>query len=56
MLVIPLVMTSMIASISGLGDVRQLGGIGGKTILFYTITTGIAVLIGLIMVNIIQPI
>ncbi len=55
MLVIPLVMTSMIASISGLGDVRKLGGIGGKTILFYTVTTGIAVLIGLIMVNIIQP-
>ncbi len=55
MLVIPLVMTSMIISISSLGDIRQIGGIGGKTIFFYTITTGIAVLIGLIMVNIIQP-
>lgn len=55
MLVIPLVITSMISSITGLGDVRKLGGIGGKTIVFYTITTGIAVLIGLIMVNIIQP-
>ncbi|WP_052055212.1 dicarboxylate/amino acid:cation symporter [Myxosarcina sp. GI1] len=55
MLVIPLVMTSMIASITGLGDVRQLGGIGGKTIIFYTITTGLAVLLGLLLVNIIQP-
>ena len=55
MLVVPVVMTSMISSIGGLGDVRQLGSIGGKTIVFYTITTGIAVLIGLIMVNITQP-
>ncbi len=55
MLVIPLVITSMITSITGLGDVRQLGGIGGKTIIFYTITTGLAVLLGLLLVNIIQP-
>ena len=55
MLVIPLVMTSMITSIASLGDVRKLKGIGLKTIIFYTITTGIAVLIGLIAVNVVQP-
>ncbi len=55
MLVIPLVMTSMITSITGLGDVRQLRGIGGKTLFFYALTMGLAVLLGLILVNIMQP-
>ncbi|MEL7034206.1 MAG: dicarboxylate/amino acid:cation symporter [Cyanobacteria bacterium J06592_8] len=55
MLVIPLVMTSMIVSISSLGDVRRLRGIGGRTLLYYTATTGIAVIVGLILVNIINP-
>lgn len=55
MLVIPLVMTSMITSITGLGDVRQLGGLGGKTVILYTITTALAVFLGLILVNLVQP-
>lgn len=55
MLVIPLVITSMIVSVSSLGDVRQLRGIGGRTLLYYTATTGIAVIVGLILVNIINP-
>ena len=55
MLVIPLVITSMIAGVTGLGDVRKLGGIGRKTILYYMVTTGISVLIGIILVVIIGP-
>ncbi|ERT08951.1 excitatory amino acid transporter 3 [Lyngbya aestuarii BL J] len=55
MLVIPLVMTSMVVSVSSLGDVRQLRGFGGRTLLYYTATTGIAVIVGLILVNMINP-
>ncbi len=55
MLVIRLVITSMIAGVTGLGDVRKLGGIGRKTILYYMATTGISVLIGIILVVIIGP-
>ena len=55
MIVVPLVMFSMIVGITGLGDIRNLGPIGGRTVLFYMATTGISVLIGLILVNIIQP-
>ncbi len=55
MLVVPLVMTSMIVGISGLGDVRRLGGIGGKTIAYYMITTAISVTIGILLVTFIQP-
>ena len=55
MIVVPLVMFSMIVGITGLGDIRNLGPIGGRTVLYYMVTTGISVLIGIILVNIIQP-
>ncbi|MCS6942894.1 MAG: dicarboxylate/amino acid:cation symporter [Geminocystis sp.] len=55
MLVVPLVMISMITSITSLGDLRQLRGLGYKTIFFYMITTAVAVILGLILVNVIQP-
>jgi len=55
MLIVPVVVFSMISGISSLGNVKKLGGIGTKTLLYYFITTGIAVVIGIIVVNIIQP-
>ncbi|GAX59728.1 sodium:dicarboxylate symporter [Candidatus Scalindua japonica] len=55
MLVVPLVITSMIAGVTGLGDIRKLGGLGRKTILYYMVTTSISVLIGIILVVIIGP-
>ncbi len=55
MIVVPLVMFSMIVGITGLGDIRKLGSIGKRTILYYLLTTGISVLIGITLVNIIKP-
>ena len=54
-LVIPLIISSMISGISGLGDVRHLGALGLKTVIFYLSTTFLAVLTGIILVNIISP-
>lgn len=55
MLVIPLVITSIISSTTSLSDLKLLKGMGIKTIISYMITTGIAVIIRLIFVTIIQP-
>ena len=55
MLVIPLLVSAVISGVTSLGDVRQLGKLSGVTIAYYLITVAIAVLIGLIMVNLIQP-
>jgi len=55
MVVIPLVVASMIVGVASLGDIRTLGRTGGKTILFYMVTTGFSVFVGLLLVNIIQP-
>lgn len=55
LLVVPLVVTSMIAGVATLGDVRRLGPIGGRTALYYLSTTFSAVLVGMVLVNLIQP-
>ncbi len=55
MIAVPLVLVSLINGISGLKDVAQLSSMGGKTIGIYIITTVIAVTIGLVAVNVIQP-
>lgn len=55
MLVVPLVIASMVVGIGSLGDIRQMGEMGSKTLIYYISTTAIAVIIGLVLVNIIQP-
>ena len=55
MIVVPLVFTSVLCGILGLGDVRKLGKPGAAAIAYYLCTTVLAVLIGLVVVNIIQP-
>ncbi len=55
MVVIPLIVASMIVGVASLGDIRKLGKTAGKTLLFYLATTSIAVIIGLVLVNILRP-
>jgi proton glutamate symport protein len=55
MIVIPLVVSSLIVGVASLGDLRALGRIGGKTIVYYLCTTAIAVTIGITLSNIVQP-
>ena len=55
MIVIPLVVASILLGASSLGDLRTLGRIGGKTIVYYAFTTAQAVVIGLLMANLIKP-
>lgn len=55
MTIIPLIVASIISGIGSLGDIRQMGRLGGTTVAYYFATTGIAVFIGLLVVNWIQP-
>lgn len=55
MIAVPLVLVSLINGISGLKSIAQLSSMGGKTIGIYLVTTVIAVTVGLIAVNVIQP-
>ncbi|SMP29064.1 proton glutamate symport protein [Laceyella tengchongensis] len=55
MIVIPIVVASIIVGVAGVGDIKKLGKIGGKTILYFEIITTIALLVGLLVANIFQP-
>jgi len=55
MLVIPLLISAVITGVTSIGDVRHLGRLSAVTIAYYLVTVLIAVLIGLFMVNLIQP-
>jgi Na+/H+-dicarboxylate symporter len=55
MIVVPLVFASLFVGTASLGDIRKLGRIGGKTILYYLCTTAIAIIIGLTLGNIVKP-
>jgi len=55
MMIVPLVFASIFMAVVNLGDIRELGKIGGKTVAYYMATTCLAVFVGLILVNIIHP-
>ena len=55
MMIIPLIVAAVISGVTSLGDIRKLGRVGGATLLYYALTTASAVLIGLFVVNLIQP-
>ena len=55
MLVVPLVMSSIITGVAGMGGAKDLGRLGITSMVFYVLTTLIAVVIALLVVNTVQP-
>lgn len=55
MVVVPLIVSSIICGVMGLGSQKDFGRLGLKTVFYYTTTAIIAVFIGLILVNLLQP-
>ncbi len=55
MIIVPLIVASIISSMAGLGEGNNLGRLGGKTLLYYTCSSLLAILIGLAVVNITTP-
>jgi len=55
LVVVPLVFLSLFNGTASLGDIRKVGRIGTKTIAYYLVTTIIAIVIGLVLVNILRP-
>jgi DAACS family dicarboxylate/amino acid:cation (Na+ or H+) symporter len=55
MIVIPLVFASITLGVAGLGDVRRLGRVGGKTMGYFLVSTALAVTLGLALTNAVRP-
>jgi len=55
MIIAPLIFASIVAGVTSLPDLQELGAIGWKTLIYYVTTTTIAVVIGLFLVLTLQP-
>src|SRR5438034_3794455 len=55
MTIVPLVFASLTLGVAGLGDIRKIGRVGGRTIAYFLVSTAISATIGLILVNLVQP-
>ena len=55
MVVVPLVFTSLVLGVAGLGDVGRLGRIGARTLLIFLMTTAVAAGLGVVLVNAVGP-
>ncbi|MDO5716823.1 MAG: dicarboxylate/amino acid:cation symporter [Tissierellia bacterium] len=55
MIIVPLVFSSLVVGVCNLNDINKLGSLGGKTFLYYMFTTLLAVSLGLVFANILNP-
>ncbi len=55
MLLVPVILTSLLVGVTSVGDISKMGRLGGRATGYYLLTTAIAIFIGLILVNVIQP-
>lgn len=55
MTVVPLVFASIVLGVTGLGDVRNLGRVGGKTLVYFVASSAIAAALGIVLVNLMDP-
>ncbi len=55
MIVVPLVFSSLVVGVAGIGDIRKLGRVGLKSFAYCLIISAISVAIGISLANTIQP-
>ena len=55
MIVVPLVFASISLGVAGLGDLKQVGRVGAKTLGFFLVSTVLSVAVGLVMVQVVRP-
>ena len=55
MIIAPLVFSTLVVGVAKLGDIKAVGRIGGKTMLWFITATFISLFLGLILVNLLQP-
>lgn len=55
MVIIPLILSSIISGVTSIGEGKDLGRLGLRTLIYYLSTSTLAIIIGLIIVNIVKP-
>lgn len=55
MIVVPIIVSTLILGVAGTGDIKQLGKLGGKTLIYFEVVTTFAIIVGLLAANLFQP-
>ncbi|MEY8613964.1 glutamate/aspartate:proton symporter GltP [Limosilactobacillus reuteri] len=55
MIVMPIVVSCLTVGIANIGDIRKLGRIGGKTLIYFEVLTTVALILGIVMANVTHP-
>ncbi len=55
MMIGPIIFFTVVVGIASIGDMRKLGRVGVKALLYFEVVTSLALLIGLLVVNVVQP-
>jgi aerobic C4-dicarboxylate transport protein len=55
MMIAPIIFTTVVTGIAGMGDMKKLGRVGVKALLYFEVVTTLALVIGLVIVTIVQP-
>ncbi len=55
MIITPIIFCTIVLGIAGMEDMKKVGRVGGKTLLYFEIVSSVALLIGLLIVNTVKP-
>ncbi len=55
MMIAPVIFCTVVHGVASMGDLKKLGRVGGKTLLYFEVVSTLALLIGLAVVNVLQP-
>lgn len=55
MLIAPIIFATVVVGIAGMGDLKKIGRVGGKALIYFEAVTTLALLIGLVVANVIAP-
>jgi proton glutamate symport protein len=55
MIVVPIVISTLIVGVAGTGDIKALGRLGGKTLIYFELVTTFAILVGLVFADLFRP-
>jgi len=55
MLIAPIIFCTIVSGIAGMGDLKKIGRLGGKALLYFEVVTTFALAIGLLVANLLKP-
>ncbi len=55
MIIIPIIFTSLVSGVASLGSAGHVGRVGIRTLVYYTLSTTLAITVGLTVVNVVRP-